>query len=264
MNIYGRIESDQHQRRRGHLDGAAGGRVRGAARCSTSSSVGGPAVAKYALRGVALVYLLFLLVLPVGLIGWRTFERRPRPGLRRADHRRRGARLQGDAPGRASGRWCSTPSSASVTALLLARRNFPGKRHPQRADRPAAGGLAGGRRARADPGVRQVRAGRRLAGAARHPGHLLARPGMVLATVFVSLPLVVRAIVPVLRGDGRGAGAGRAHAGRRPVADVPPDHHPRHPLGARLRRGALPGPGARRVRRGGGGLRPAGRRRPRP
>ena len=31
-------------------------------------------MAKFGLRTVALVYLLFLLVLPVGLIGWRTFE----------------------------------------------------------------------------------------------------------------------------------------------------------------------------------------------
>jgi sulfate transport system permease protein len=31
-------------------------------------------MAKYALRGIALVYLLFLLVLPVGLVGWRTFQ----------------------------------------------------------------------------------------------------------------------------------------------------------------------------------------------
>jgi len=29
---------------------------------------------KYVLRIVALLYLLFLLVLPVGLIGWRTFQ----------------------------------------------------------------------------------------------------------------------------------------------------------------------------------------------
>jgi len=31
-------------------------------------------VAKYPLRVVALLYLLFLLVLPVGLIAWRTFS----------------------------------------------------------------------------------------------------------------------------------------------------------------------------------------------
>ena len=34
---------------------------------------------KYALRTVALLYLLFLLILPVVLIGWRTFEKGVRP-----------------------------------------------------------------------------------------------------------------------------------------------------------------------------------------
>src|SRR5215217_3488026 len=37
------------------------------------SSAGGPVVARYGLRTIALAYLLFLVVLPVGLICWTTF-----------------------------------------------------------------------------------------------------------------------------------------------------------------------------------------------
>jgi sulfate/thiosulfate transport system permease protein len=158
-------------------------------------------VARYALRSVALVYLLFLLVLPVGLIGWRTFE-------------------HGLAP---VGRALTTPAAVHAfevtlsvafwavlantvfgvcTALLLVRGRFPGKRIlGALVDLPLA--------------VSPVVVGLALIlvyGSASAAGGWLARhglqvifslPGMVLATVFVSLPLVVRAVVPVLQEVGR-------------------------------------------------------------
>ena len=151
---------------------------------------------RYLLRTVALVYLLFLLVLPVGLIGWRTF---------------------GDGFG-AFADALSTPSAlhaAQVTlvvafwavvantvfgvgaALLLVRHRFPGKRllsafiDLPMAVSPVVVGLAlilvYGRFA--PVGGRLESLGVQV---------IFSTPGMVLATVFVSLPLVVRAIVPVL------------------------------------------------------------------
>jgi sulfate transport system permease protein len=153
-------------------------------------------VTKYLLRTVALVYLLFLLVLPVGLIGWHTF---------------------GDGFG-AFADALSTPSAlhaVQVTlvvafwavvantvfgvgaALLLVRHRFPGKRllsafiDLPMAVSPVVVGLAlilvYGRFA--PVGGRLESLGVQV---------IFSTPGMVLATVFVSLPLVVRAIVPVL------------------------------------------------------------------
>jgi sulfate transport system permease protein len=47
-------------------------------------------------------------------------------------------------------------------------------------------------------------------------GHAIvfALPGIVLATIFVSLPFVVREVVPVLAGDRDGAETGGGNAGR--------------------------------------------------
>ncbi|MCW2887680.1 MAG: sulfate/thiosulfate transport system permease protein [Streptosporangiaceae bacterium] len=153
-------------------------------------------MAKYGLRIVALIYLLFLLVLPVGLIGWRTFQHGVGPFF--------------DA--------LSTPSALHAfkvtfvvalcavalntvfgigTALLLVRHRFRGKRVLNAlidlplAVSPVVVGLAliliYGKFATVggwleDHGIQVI----------------FSTPGMVLATVFVSLPLVVRAIVPVL------------------------------------------------------------------
>jgi sulfate transport system permease protein len=151
---------------------------------------------KYVLRAVALIYLLFLLVLPVGLIGWRTFE-------------------HGLAP---VGRALSSPSAVHAfevtlsvafwavlantvfgvgTALLLVRGRFPGKRvlgaliDLPLAVSPVVVGLAlilvYGRFAPLGGWLDSI--GIEV---------IFSVPGMVLATVFVSLPLVVRAVVPVL------------------------------------------------------------------
>jgi sulfate transport system permease protein len=153
-------------------------------------------VARYPLRVVALLYLLFLLVIPVGLIAWRTFSHGIGPFFQAL----------------------STPSAVHAievtlsvavwavvantvfgigAAILLVRHDFPGKRILSALiDLPLA--------------VSPVVVGLALIliyGKFAPVGGWLERngvqvifslPGMVLATVFVSLPLVVRAIVPVL------------------------------------------------------------------
>jgi sulfate/thiosulfate transport system permease protein len=153
-------------------------------------------VAKYGLRTIALIYLLFLLVLPVGLICWTTFA-------------------DGVAPVIES---LTTPSALHAfvvtakvavfsviantlfglgTAVLLARHEFRGRRVLNMlvdlpiAVSPVVVGLAlilvYGRFAPfggwlADQGIDII----------------FSLPGMVLATIFVCLPLVVRAVTPVL------------------------------------------------------------------
>ena len=151
---------------------------------------------RYLLRGVALVYLLLLLVLPVGLICWRTFEH----GL--------GAFLAALSSPNAVHAFAVTLSVAVWavlantvfgigTAILLVRHHFPGKRvlgaliDLPLAVSPVVVGLAlilvYGRFA--PVGGWLERHGLQI---------IFSLPGMVLATIFVSLPLVVRAIVPVL------------------------------------------------------------------
>jgi sulfate transport system permease protein len=153
-------------------------------------------VTRYLLRGVALVYLLLLLVLPVGLICWRTFEH----GL--------GAFLAALSSPNAVHAFAVTLSVAVWavlantvfgigTAILLVRHHFPGKRvlgaliDLPLAVSPVVVGLAlilvYGRFA--PVGGWLERHGLQI---------IFSLPGMVLATIFVSLPLVVRAIVPVL------------------------------------------------------------------
>lgn len=152
--------------------------------------------ARYGLRAVALVYLLILLVVPVAIIFWRSFEH----GLGQFWE------------------WITTPAAISalqlsllivvivvplnvvfgiVTALALARGRFPGKGILQAAvDLPFAvspvvvgvalimlwgyGGWFGG--------VESL--GFRV---------IFGFPGLVLATLFVTLPFVVREVEPVLR-----------------------------------------------------------------
>lgn len=177
-------------------------------------------MARYGLRAVALVYLVFLLVLPVGLIGWRTFSRGLGPFF--------------DALGSAQALhafgvtvivaiWAVAANTVFGLgmAILLVRHRFPGKRLLNAvidlplAVSPVVVGLAliliygrfepiGGW---LDRGGVQV---------------IFSTPGMVLATVFVSLPLVVRAVAPVLEEIGqdqeqaaRTLGAGRWQTFRR-------------------------------------------------
>ncbi len=153
-------------------------------------------MAKVALRSVALVYLLFLLVLPVGLICWRTFENGIGPVV---------DALTNESAMNAFKLTLEVAIPAVIAntvfgigaAILLARHSFVGKRvfnaliDLPLAVSPVVVGLAlilvygrfspiGGWLS--DRGVDVI----------------FAVPGMVLATIFVSLPLVVRAVEPVL------------------------------------------------------------------
>ena len=153
-------------------------------------------MAKWVLRILTLVYLAFLLILPVALIGWRTFSDGLGPVI---------DALSSDDAVHAFKVTLTVAVWAVVlntifgigVALLLVRGRFPGKRLLSAlidlplAVSPVIVGLAliliygsfepiG--RWFGDQGIQII----------------FAVPGMVLATVFVSLPLVVRAIVPVL------------------------------------------------------------------
>ena len=86
-----------------------------------------------------------------------------------------------------------------VAALALVRRRFPGRGLLNALiDLPFAH-VAGGHRPGAGPGLRQERHG--SAAFLEDIGFqvIFAMPGMVLATLFVSLPFVVREVIPVLR-----------------------------------------------------------------
>jgi sulfate transport system permease protein len=158
-------------------------------------------VTRYVLRGTALVYLLFLLVLPVGLIGWRTFERGLSPVLAALSSE---TAVHAFAVTGSVAVWAVLANTifGIATALLLVRRRFWGKRILSALiDLPLA--------------VSPVVVGLALIlvyGSFAPFGGWLERhglqvifslPGMVLATIFVSLPLVVRAIVPVLEEMGQ-------------------------------------------------------------
>lgn len=153
--------------------------------------------ARLGLRAVALGYLALLLAVPVGLVLYRTFEHGVAPAWNAVT-----------APDAAHAFWLTLEIVAIAVplntvfgiavALLLARRRFPGRSVLDRlvdlpfAVSPVVVGLAlilvygrtgwlGGWLA--DHGLRVI----------------FATPGMVLATIFVSLPFVVRETVPVLR-----------------------------------------------------------------
>jgi sulfate transport system permease protein len=153
-------------------------------------------MARYVLRASALTYLALLLLVPVGLVFYRAFE----PGF-------------GHAWGAVSSHQAvhaleltlliaaiAVPANTIfgiVLALALVRTRFPGRGVVNAivdlplALSPVVVGLAlfllYGR-------------GGWLGGLAEHGIKILfAVPGMVLATMFVSLPFVVREVVPVLR-----------------------------------------------------------------
>ncbi|MGC4960114.1 sulfate ABC transporter permease subunit CysW [Gordonia sp. DT218] len=151
---------------------------------------------RYTLRTIALLYVFILLVVPVGLIFWRSFEH----GLGQFWE------------------WITTPAAIAalqlsllivvivvplnvifgiVTALALVRGRFPGKGFLQAVvDLPFA--------------VSPVVAGVALIllwgyggwfGGIESTGFriIFGFPGLVLATLFVTLPFVVREVEPVLR-----------------------------------------------------------------
>ncbi|ETK35142.1 sulfate ABC transporter permease subunit CysW [Microbispora corallina] len=153
-------------------------------------------MAKYALRALALVYLLFLLVLPVALIVWRTFGDGFGPF---AEALTSPSALHAFQVTLTVAVWAVVANTlfGIGVSILLVRHSFPGKRLLNAfIDLPMA--------------VSPVVVGLALIlvyGRFAPVGGLLeswgiqvifSTPGMVLATVFVSLPLVVRAVVPVL------------------------------------------------------------------
>jgi sulfate/thiosulfate transport system permease protein len=179
-------------------------------------------MAKYALRTAALGYLLLLLVLPVGLIIWRTFgaglstfgEVVTSPQFLHALQLTVEVALWAVAANTVFG---------VGAALLLVRHDFPGKRlfnaviDLPLAVSPVVVGLAlilvyG----------RFAPAGRWLENAGIQV--IFSVPGMVLATVFVSLPLVVRAVAPVLQemGEEQEQAAHTLGRGRRSGASPSP------------------------------------------
>jgi sulfate/thiosulfate transport system permease protein len=153
-------------------------------------------VTRYLLRGLALVYLLLLLVLPVGLICWRTFEHGLDPVVKALSSPNA---VHAFAVTLSVAVWAVLANTVFGigTAILLVRHRFPGKRvlgaliDLPLAVSPVVVGLAlilvYGRFA--PVGSWLERHGLQI---------IFSLPGMVLATIFVSLPLVVRAIVPVL------------------------------------------------------------------
>jgi sulfate/thiosulfate transport system permease protein len=152
---------------------------------------------KLGLRFIALGYLTLLLAVPVGLVLYRTFEHGIAPAWNAVT-----------TPDAVHAFWLTIEITAIavplntifgvMTALLLARRRFPGRSllgglvDLPFAVSPVVVGLAlvlvygrtgwfGGWLA--DHGIRVI----------------FSTPGMVLATIFVSLPFVVRETVPVLQ-----------------------------------------------------------------
>lgn len=79
-------------------------------------------------------------------------------------------------------------------------------------------------------------------------------PGMVLVTIFVTCPFVVRELVPVMLSQGSQEDEAAILLWRVRLADVPSRHAAEHPLGAALRRGADQRPRDWRVWRGVGGF----------
>jgi sulfate transport system permease protein len=153
-------------------------------------------VAKYALRSVALTYLLFLLAIPVGLIMWRTFGDGIGPFI---DALSSPSALHALRVTVVVALWAVAANTVFGVgaAILLVRHDFRGKRifnaliDLPLAVSPVVVGLAlilvyG----RFEP------VGRWLETAGVQV--IFSTPGMVLATIFVSLPLVVRAVAPVL------------------------------------------------------------------
>jgi sulfate transport system permease protein len=160
-----------------------------------SRAVARPA-ARWGLRLVALAYLLFLLLLPVGLVFYRTFEKGAAKVWDALSSPAATHALQVTAETAGIAVVCNTIFGVGV-ALLLVRCSFVGKRILNAlidlsiAVSPVVVGLSliliYGRfepigRWLADHGIQVI----------------FALPGMVLATIFVSLPLVVRAVAPVL------------------------------------------------------------------
>src|SRR5215213_7222866 len=157
-------------------------------------------MARHGLRIAALAYLFFLLVLPVALIMWRTFEDGLAPFVEALTSP---SALHAFKVTLIVAAWAVVANTifGVGVAILLVRHEFPGKRLLNAlidlplAVSPVVVGLTlilvYGRFAPVggwleDHGVQVI----------------FSVPGMVLATAFISLPLVVRAVGPVLEEAG--------------------------------------------------------------
>ncbi len=151
---------------------------------------------KRSLRVVALAYLTVLLLVPLGLVFWRTFQHGPAPVWHSLTTP---AALHAFRVSGIVAFWAVLLNTVFGVgaALLLVRHRFPGKRlFSALIDLPIA--------------VSPVVVGLALilvygkfspvGGFLQDHGFqvIFALPGMILATVFVSLPLVVREVAPVL------------------------------------------------------------------
>ncbi len=164
---------------------------------SAPRAAAGRRLPRLALRSAALGYLAMVLVLPVGAIVWRTFAAGAAPVWHAVT-----------TPDALHALWLTILVAAIAVplntlfglacAVLLVRHRFPGRKLLDAvvdlpfAVSPAVIGLA----------LVLVYGERGWLGgwlAGRGVQIIFALPGMVLATVFVSLPYVVREVVPVLR-----------------------------------------------------------------
>lgn len=170
---------------------------------ATAHAPAGPAPAarrrgrsRYVLRAIAVIYLFFLLILPVGLIFWRTFENGVGPVITALT----------DPTALHAMYLTGLIAVIAVVAntifgvgasVLIVRHRFPGRRLLDAlidlplAVSPVVVGLA----LTLVYGLRAP-VGSWLAGIGVQV--IFSLPGMVIATIFVSMPLVVRAVVPVL------------------------------------------------------------------
>jgi sulfate/thiosulfate transport system permease protein len=177
-------------------------------------------VAKYALRTVALVYLALLLILPIGLVVWRTFAGGLAPVVEALTSDQALHAMKVTVEVAVWAVVANTVFGVGVS-LLLVRVPFRGKRLLSAlidlplAVSPVVVGLAL---------ILAYGKYSRVGGWLESAGIqvIFSIPGMVLATIFVSMPLVVREIVPVLEelGDdqeqaARTLGAGAWQAFRR-------------------------------------------------
>jgi sulfate transport system permease protein len=160
---------------------------------------GSPAV-RYAVRALALTYVALLLVVPLGLVVWRTFEGGVGPFIAAISAPEAVHALAVTLQVAVSALVLNTVFGVGV-ALLLTRHEFRGRRVLDALiDLPVA----------VSPvvvGLALILVYGRFAPLGgwldRHGVQVIfSVPGMVLATAFISLPLVVRSVAPVLEEAG--------------------------------------------------------------
>ena len=184
----------QHDRRRRGVGGAAADLVPGPARHLVRGAQGDRAMSRIALRSIALFYLAALLVVPVAMVFYRAFE----DGFAAAWEAVTTPPAQHAFFLTITITLIAVPLNAVfgvLTAWVLARYDFRGKRILDvLIDLPFA--------------VSPVIVGLALILVWGRDGWfgstevIFSTPGMVLATIFISLPFVVREVLPVLEEEG--------------------------------------------------------------